>query len=75
MKFLKGFYSNVAHMIFTSKFSKGHNSVKSIGGVTVLIFCIFLIMFYICTKFCEISQRVSELMRGVNFHTEIHKEA
>ena len=27
-------------MIFILKFTKGHNSVKTVNGVTVLIFCI-----------------------------------
>ena len=26
-------------MIFTLKFTKGHNSVNNVGGVTVLVFC------------------------------------
>ena len=30
-----------------------HNSVKSVDGVMVLILPHFLIMLYICTKFCQ----------------------
>ena len=26
-------------MIFIGKFSKGHNSVKNVGGVTILFLC------------------------------------
>ena len=26
-------------MVFTGKISKGHNSVKNVGGVTVLFLC------------------------------------
>ena len=38
------------------KISKGHNSVKNVGGVTVLGFLFSahrLMMVYICTKFNE----------------------
>ena len=38
------------------KFTKGHNSIKSVSGVEVLVLCTSahrLIMLYICTKFCQ----------------------
>ena len=40
-------------MICILKFTKGHNSVESVGGVTVLIVWTCLIMLYICVKFCQ----------------------
>ena len=45
-------------MICILKFTKGHNSVKNVGGVTVL-YC--LIMLYIYGKFCQRISKVSEL--------------
>ena len=38
-KYLKGFQSYWADTISMVKFSKGHNSVKNVGGVKVLILC------------------------------------
>ena len=35
------------------KFSKGHNYVKNIVGVMVLVFCKTAMMLYICTMFCK----------------------
>ena len=42
-------------MIFIEKISKGHNSVKTVDGVTVLFFFYAhrLMVVYICTKFHE----------------------
>ena len=40
-------------MIFIGKISKGHNSVKNVGGVTTLVSAHRLMMVYICTKFHE----------------------
>ena len=40
MKYLKGFVSYYADTISTLKFAKGHNSVKNVGGVMVLILCV-----------------------------------
>ena len=34
--------------------TKGNNSAKNVGGVTVLISVSCLVMHYISTKFCEI---------------------
>ena len=34
-----GFIGIKSRDIFTLKFSKGHNSVNNVGGVTVLVFC------------------------------------
>ena len=36
---LDGIKVNTADMIFIGKISKGHNSVKNVGGVTVLFCC------------------------------------
>ena len=36
------------------KITKGNNSAKNVGGVTVLISAGPLVMFYICAKFREI---------------------
>ena len=36
------------------KITKGNNSAKKVGGVTVLISASCLVMLYISTKFCEI---------------------
>ena len=36
-----------------SQFTKGHNSVKTVDGVMVLIFAYCLVMLYIYTKFQE----------------------
>ena len=41
-------------MISIQKFTKGNNSAKNIGGVTVLISACRLDMLYISTKFREI---------------------
>ena len=35
------------------KFAKGHNSVKNVGGVMVLVLCMSFKNVYICTKFHE----------------------
>ena len=40
-------------MISILKISKGHNSAKNVGGVTVLISARRLIMLNICVKFRE----------------------
>ena len=48
-------------MICILKFTKGHNSVESVGGVTVLIVLTCLIMLYICVKFCQSISKGLEL--------------
>ena len=50
-KYLKGFKNYLADTISKLKFSKGHNSIKSVGRY--LICAHRLIMFCICTLFCE----------------------
>ena len=61
LKYLKMFQSYRADTISMSKFSKGHNSVKNVGGNMVLVLCT-LIMLYICTKFLENISKVSVLL-------------
>ena len=61
------FESYLADMIFTLKFTKGHNSVKTVGGVTVLIYCKCLMMFSMSTKL-NISRGFGVIK--VNVHTE-----
>ena len=39
-KYLKGFQSYSADMICILNFTNGYDSVKTVGGVTVLILCI-----------------------------------
>ena len=52
--YLERYQSYWADTISIPKISKGNNSAKNVGGVTVLISACCLIMLYICTKFCEI---------------------
>ena len=58
-----------------SQFTKGHNSVKTVNVVRVLNLCTSSDVFYICTKFQEVSLRLSELLRGWALYTEIFKGA
>ena len=57
---LKGFRAMEGLDFKYSKFSKGHNFVKTVGRSMVLALCVWsllsaylLIMLYICTKFHE----------------------
>ena len=43
-----------ADTISSPKITKGNNSAKNVGGMTVLISARRLVMLYISTKFCEI---------------------
>ena len=52
--YLERYQSYRADTISIPKISKGNNSAKNVGGVTVLISARRLIMLYICTKFHEI---------------------
>ena len=59
-------------MICILKFTKGHNFIKPVGGGMVLTLCTsahYLMMLYICTKFCESFSkdfRETDLNRTVN---------
>ena len=58
-----------ADTISIPKISKGNNSAKNVGGVTVLISARRLIMLYICAKFREIilnGIKVIERTRMIN---------
>ena len=39
---------------FYKKITKGYNSAKNVGRVTILISACCLVMLYISTKFCQI---------------------
>ena len=54
-------------------FSKGHISVKNVGRVYFLFSTHHLLMLYITTKFCKVSQTVSELLSVQDFPTKIFK--
>ena len=59
-----------------SKFTKEHNSAKTVDGVMVLNLYTSSGDFCICTKFQQkISHRVSELLSGCYLYTEICKGA
>ena len=49
----KGFRAIEGLLFPFSGFSKGHNSVKTVGRVMVLALSYCLILLYICTKFHE----------------------
>ena len=51
-KYLKGFQSYRGDVVCILKFSKGHNSVNSTGGVMALVLSTLSDGVYICTKFC-----------------------
>ena len=50
---LKRYQSYGADTISILKITKGNNSAKSVGGVTVLISPRLMVMLYISTKICE----------------------
>ena len=52
--YLEWYQSYRADTISSLKITKGNNSAKNVGGVTVLISARRLVMLYISTKFCEI---------------------
>ena len=71
-------------MVSRLKFTKGHNSVKNVGGVLFYLFIIIifffflfsahhLMMLYICTFFMKIFQKVPELLSGHHFPKENFK--
>ena len=52
--YLKRYQSYRVDTISILKITKGNNSAKNVGGVTVVNLCTLLVMLYICTKFCDI---------------------
>ena len=56
-------------MIFTMKFTKGHNSTNNEMELQFLSLAHHLIIFYISVpSFVKISHRISELLSGHDFH-------
>ena len=49
------------------KISKGNNSAKNVGEVTVLISACRLVMLYISTKFCEIISNGIKVIERTRF--------
>ena len=67
--YLERYQSYRADTISVLKISKGNNSAKNVGGVTILISARRLIMLYICAKFREIISngiKVMERTRMMN---------
>ena len=63
----KGFRA-IEGLIFPFQgFSKGHNSVKSVGRVMVLVLCISSDQALYLYSFLKISKRVSEVLSGQDF--------
>ena len=57
-----------------SQFTKGHNSVKTLSGVMLLVLCtLFNDALNLYQSFKKTSQRVSELLSRCHVHTEIYK--
>ena len=54
-------------MISILKISKGNNSTKNVGGVTVLTSACRLIMLYICANFCDIISNGIKVIEQTRF--------
>ena len=54
-------------MISIPKISKGNNSAKNVGGVTVLVTARRLVMLYISTKSCEIISNGIKVIERTRF--------
>ena len=65
--YLKRYQSYRADTISILKISKGNNSAKNVGGVTVLISACRLVMLYISTKFCEIISNGIKVIEPTRF--------
>ena len=73
---LKGFLSYFVDTISRLNFTKGHNSIKNVGGVMFFLFSAHcLMMIYICTTFHINIQKVPELLSRHNFQKENFKGA
>ena len=70
-KYLKRFGSYCAGMISIVKLAKKNNSVKMKVELWLLFSARPLIMLNICTKFRENISKISELLSGHDFHSEI----
>ena len=71
--YLKRYQSYRADTISILKITKGNNSAKNVGGVTVLISARRLVMLYISTKFCEIISNGIKVIERTRFYTENFK--
>ena len=65
--YLKRYQRYRADTISILKITKGNNSAKNVGGVTVLISARRLVMLYISTKFCEIISNSIKVIEGTRF--------
>ena len=66
----------VGSALVWSQFTKGHNSIKTVGVVRLLNLCTLSDnVLYIIPSFKKIPRRVSQLLSGCNLHTEIFKGA
>ena len=65
--YLKRYQSYTADTISILKITKGNNSAKNVGGVTVLISAPRLVMLYISTKFCEIISNGIQVIERTRF--------
>ena len=65
--YLNWYQSYRADTISILKITKGNNSAKNVGGVTVLISARRLVMFYISTKFCEIISNGIKVIERTQF--------
>ena len=65
--YLKRYQSYRADTISILKITKGNNSAKNVGGVTVLISARCLVMLYISTKFCEIISNGIKVIERTRF--------
>ena len=65
--YLKRYQSYRADTISILKISKGHNSAKNVGGVTVFISAHRLVMLYISTTFCEIISNGIKVIERTRF--------
>ena len=49
------------------KITKGNNSAKNVGGMTVVNLCTRLVMLYISTKFCDIISNGIKVIERTQF--------
>ena len=49
------------------KITKGNNSAKNVGGVTVVNLCTSSVMLYISTKFCDIISNGIKVIERTRF--------
>ena len=65
--YLKQYQSYRADTISRLNITKGNNSAKNVGGVTVVISACRLVMLYICAKFCEIISKDIKVIEWTRF--------